>query len=136
VPTNDIQALARSFQALSDKDRLRILCLIANTTELCNAQLEESTGFLASKISRHLSLLRQTAWILGRREGTWIHYSLNPDAPAPGAQWLRTQASELLKAGLEPTPRSANRRPTPRLVLGEEKSTEEESAGQLQTHLL
>lgn len=67
--------IAAVFSALSDETRLRILALLANG-ELCVCQIESVLRMQQSKISRHLTVLRQAGLVSGRREGVWIHYSL------------------------------------------------------------
>ena len=65
------------FKALSDETRLRILILLARS-ELCVCEIEQTLGLTQSKVSRHLTVLRNAGLVLDRREGTWIHYR-----PAP-----------------------------------------------------
>lgn len=85
---------ARNFSALGDVDRLRVLALIAAGGEVCNCHLEKITGFLPSKISRHLGQLKGAGWITGRRHGTWIYYSLSPAAQGGWMRPLLRQLSE------------------------------------------
>ena len=70
---------ARVFAALGDPARLRILNLIRHCEEVCNCEIGPVTGFLPSKISRHLAILKQAGLIRERREGTFLHYRLAPD---------------------------------------------------------
>jgi ArsR family transcriptional regulator len=44
-------------------------------------------------VSHHLKVLRETGWISGERRGTWIWYSLRPEAAARFRQ---------LAAGIQP----------------------------------
>ncbi|STQ14778.1 Arsenical resistance operon repressor [Enterobacter cloacae] len=37
---------------------------------------------LSPKISRHLSMLRESGLLIDRREGKWIHYRLSAHMPA------------------------------------------------------
>ena len=39
-----------------------------------------------STISRHLAQLRQCELVVARRQGTWMHYRLNPELP----EWALT----------------------------------------------
>lgn len=70
---------ARVFSALGDPARLRILNLIRHCEEVCNCEIGPVTGFLPSKISRHLAILKQAGLIRERREGTFLHYRLAAD---------------------------------------------------------
>ncbi len=76
TPASELAATCRVFDALADPARVRILNLIRHGGEVCNCEIAPVTGFLASKISRHLALLRQAGLVSERREGTFIHYRL------------------------------------------------------------
>ena len=70
-----IQALERTFQALADGTRLRILGLLLSG-EVCVCSLHESLGIAQPKVSRHLAYLRRAGLVATRREGLWVHYRL------------------------------------------------------------
>lgn len=74
MPTQ-IQALERTFQALGDGTRLRILGLLLSG-EVCVCNLHESLGVPQPKVSRHLAYLRRAGLVSTRREGLWVHYRL------------------------------------------------------------
>ena len=63
------------FKALSDETRLRILVLLSER-ELCVCQLESALRLSQTKVSRHLTVLRNVGLVNDRREGLWIFYSL------------------------------------------------------------
>jgi ArsR family transcriptional regulator, arsenate/arsenite/antimonite-responsive transcriptional repressor len=64
------------FKALSNETRLRILILLSRR-ELCVCEIEEALGLSQSRISRHLTVLRNAGLVADRREGTWIYYRLS-----------------------------------------------------------
>jgi ArsR family transcriptional regulator len=72
---NDLDRMARLFQALSDPTRLRIMGLLL-TGEVCVCDIHESLKLSQPKVSRHLSYLRRAGLVTTRREGLWIHYRL------------------------------------------------------------
>jgi len=72
---NDLDEMARLFQALSDPTRLRIMGLLL-TGEVCVCDIHESLKLSQPKVSRHLSYLRKAGLVSTRREGLWIHYRL------------------------------------------------------------
>jgi len=77
---------ARMMGVLSDPARLRIVNLIRYGKEICNCQIGPVTGYLASKISRHLTLLKQAGLLSERRDGTFIYYQLKaPSGPVHAA---------------------------------------------------
>lgn len=69
------------FKALADETRLSIVVLLHQEVELCVCELTSAMQLSQPKISRHLALLRDTGIIQSRRQGKWIHYSLNHTLP-------------------------------------------------------
>ncbi len=65
----------KTFKALGDPTRLRIVKLLENG-ELCVCQLMEALKMGQSRISRHLSILKEAGLIEDRRQGKWVHYRL------------------------------------------------------------
>lgn len=64
------------FKALSDETRLRILTLLRNG-ELCVCDITETLEMTQPNISFHLSMLKEAGIIKVRKNGRWIHYSLD-----------------------------------------------------------
>src|SRR5262249_52764566 len=74
--------LVRLFAALADTTRLRLLNLMAGQ-EVCVCYFVEILKQGQPKISRHLAYLRNAGFVSARREGKWMHYSINrPDDAA------------------------------------------------------
>lgn len=65
-----------TFKALSDETRLRILRLLGGG-ELCVCDIVAALGVIQPKVSFHLGVLRSAGLISDRKQGRWIHYSLN-----------------------------------------------------------
>ena len=63
------------FAALADRTRLRLLNLMRDG-EVCVCFFAEALETNNPKISRHLSYLKRAGLVVGRRDGKWIHYSL------------------------------------------------------------
>ena len=63
------------FKALGDPTRLRIVKLLENG-ELCVCQLIAVLNMGQSRISRHLSILKEAGLIQDNRKGKWVHYRL------------------------------------------------------------
>lgn len=86
--------LAPMFKALGDPVRLRLLSLIASTTEACVCDLTDAFDLSGPTISHHLRVLRETGLVDCER-GTWVYYWVRPaalnqlsgllQAPAPAA---------------------------------------------------
>jgi ArsR family transcriptional regulator len=70
-----LASLERTFQALGDRTRLRILALLFGG-EVCVCHLYESLQLPQPKVSRHLAYLRRAGLVEARRDGLWVHYRL------------------------------------------------------------
>ena len=77
--------LVRLFAALGDRTRLRLLNLM-NGREVCVCYFVEILKQSQPKISRHLAYLRNAGVVSARREGKWMHYSIErPNDPGAAA---------------------------------------------------
>jgi ArsR family transcriptional regulator len=77
--------LVRLFAALADPTRLRLLNLM-NGREVCVCYFVEILKQGQPKISRHLAYLRNAGIVTARREGKWMHYSIErPNDPRAAA---------------------------------------------------
>ena len=88
-------SLAGVFAALADTTRLRLLNLMAGDglvagREVCVCHFVEILGQSQPKISRHLAYLRQAGLVAARREGKWMHYSIERPADPAAAAILNT----------------------------------------------
>ena len=72
--------LAPMFKALSDPIRLRLLSLIASTTEVCVCDLTDAFEVTGATISHHLRVLRETGLVEVERRGTWAYYRARREA--------------------------------------------------------
>jgi ArsR family transcriptional regulator len=80
------------FAALADPTRLRLLNLM-NGREVCVCYFVEILKQGQPKISRHMAYLRKAGIVSARRDGKWMHYSIE----RPKEQ----QAADVLEATLE-----------------------------------
>lgn len=64
------------FKALSEETRLRILKLLEQG-ELCVCDIVAALEMIQPKVSFHLSVLKEAGLIRDRKQGRWIHYSLD-----------------------------------------------------------
>lgn len=67
---------SRSFKAIGDPTRLKILMLLA-TKEMAVNEIVEHVGLSQPTISRHLAILRDAEFVVDRRDGQSVFYSLN-----------------------------------------------------------
>lgn len=77
------------FSILSDSTRLRALMLIQSEGEACVCELTFALDEIQPKISRHLALMREAGIVESRREGTWMHYRINPLLPIWAKEVIR-----------------------------------------------
>jgi ArsR family transcriptional regulator len=71
--------VARLCHALSDETRLAILDRLRGG-ERCVCDLVDLLRAGQSRLSFHMKTLKDAGLVVDRREGRWIHYSLNPEA--------------------------------------------------------
>lgn len=71
-----MEELTIIFKALSDETRLRIIKLLEQG-ELCVCDITAALDMVQPKVSFHLSTLKEAGLIKDRKQGKWIHYSLN-----------------------------------------------------------
>jgi len=71
-----MEELTTVFKALSDETRLRIIKLLEQG-ELCVCDITAALDMVQPKVSFHLSALKEAGFIKDRKQGKWIHYSLN-----------------------------------------------------------
>jgi ArsR family transcriptional regulator len=79
--------LAQLFAALADPTRLRLLNLM-NGREVCVCYFVEILRQSQPKISRHLAYLRKAGIVSARRDGKWMHYSIERPEDATAASIL------------------------------------------------
>ena len=72
----------RLLQAAADPTRLAILRQLSESPEVCACDFTACCDVSQPTVSHHLKVLRDAGWIEGERRGTWIFYSLRPQAVA------------------------------------------------------
>ncbi|MFE2829133.1 ArsR/SmtB family transcription factor [Streptomyces sp. NPDC059271] len=97
APLDEDQAagMARTFKALGDPVRLRLLSMIASRAggEVCVCDLTPAFDLSQPTISHHLKLLRQAGLIDCERRGTWVYYWVLPAALDRLSAFLATARS-------------------------------------------
>ena len=68
------------LQAAADPTRLAILRQLSDCAEVCACDFTACCDVSQPTVSHHLKVLRDAGWIEGERRGTWIWYSLRPQA--------------------------------------------------------
>ena len=98
-----LDSIAEMFKALGEPTRLRLAVMLAGSGERCVCHLAAALDDPGYKASRHLGILRSAGLVQARREGTWMHYSLN-DSGNPQVE----QIAGLLRSLAASDPRFAD----------------------------
>lgn len=81
------QQQAKVFKALCDENRLRILELL-RSGERCACELLEELHIGQSTLSHHMRILCDSGIVVGRKEGKWVYYRIDPAGSAAVAALL------------------------------------------------
>lgn len=72
-----VQKISRRLKAIGDPTRIKIITLLSQRP-CCVCELAQILGLAQPTISRHLKQLETEGFISGKREKSWIIYSLTP----------------------------------------------------------
>ena len=79
APKVDRSRAVDLFHALSDETRLEIVQRL-RSGERCVCDLTDLLSAAQSRLSFHLKVLKDAGLVSDRKEGRWVHYSLNREA--------------------------------------------------------
>lgn len=77
-----LEEKAKIFKALSDPNRLRIIRMLQGKS-LCVCEIKEVLKLANSTVSQHLSILKESGFIIEKKEGKWVNYMTNPRPADP-----------------------------------------------------
>ncbi|ODU48702.1 MAG: transcriptional regulator [Microbacterium sp. SCN 70-10] len=91
LSAEEAEAIARTFKALGDPTRVRLLSLIAASSggEACICDLTEPVGLSQPTVSHHMKLLVDAGLATREQRGRWAYYRVVTDALAQAADALR-----------------------------------------------
>lgn len=69
------------FKALSDPNRMKIFEMLSSQ-ELCACKILDELHITQPTLSHHMSILTNSGLVKSRKEGQWMHYSLNTELVA------------------------------------------------------
>lgn len=80
ISATDAEAVARTFKALADPTRVRILSIVASheDQEACVCDLQEPLELSQPTVSHHLRILMEAGFLTRSKRGTWAYYALVP----------------------------------------------------------
>src|SRR5689334_19955711 len=83
ITSEQADTLARTFKALADPHRVRIVNLLANAGDpVCVCEFMPMLGLSQGTVSFHLKKLLDAGLLSREQRGTWAYYSLREDALA------------------------------------------------------
>jgi ArsR family transcriptional regulator len=74
--TKEEEKLLNYLKLLADKSKYKIILHLMKGEE-CVCVLANKLGLEQTLVSHHLQTLREAEFIVDRKVGTWVHYSLN-----------------------------------------------------------
>ena len=83
---------ANLFKALSDPNRLMILDMLSDG-ELCACKILEAFQITQPTLSHHMKILCDCGLVSAKREGKWMHYSIE----AENIQKLKMLLSDIIE---------------------------------------
>ena len=81
------------LKALGEINRLKIVDMLSSG-EKCACIILESFNFTQPTLSHHMKVLMDSGIVKCRKEGTWIHYSLDKELCADVLNFLRNVLEE------------------------------------------
>ncbi len=81
---------AKIFKAFCDENRLQILDML-KSGEKCACKLVEELDISQSTLSHHMKILCDSGVVRGRKEGKWVHYSIDENGAQRAEEVLKNQ---------------------------------------------
>lgn len=86
-----MEQIVSALKALADPTRLRVVALLTQVpNDVCVCELVDALRLPQYQVSRHLSILRVSGLVEGRRAGTWVLYRLRSGLPEAIARVVRS----------------------------------------------
>ncbi|WP_455538386.1 ArsR/SmtB family transcription factor [Terrisporobacter sp.] len=73
-----MERIVKTFKALSDETRLKILMIISSKV-MCQRGISKHLQISDSAVSQHIKILKDTNIITGYKEGYYVFYRINED---------------------------------------------------------
>ncbi len=74
----DYKNYALIMKALGDENRVKIFDMLSQG-ERCACKILEEFSITQSTLSYHMKILCDSGLVKGRRDGIWMHYTIDPD---------------------------------------------------------
>lgn len=73
-----MESIVKTFKALSDETRLKILIIISSKV-MCQRGISKHLQISDSAVSQHIKILKDTNIITGYKEGYYVFYKVNEE---------------------------------------------------------
>lgn len=73
------------LNSINDKNRLRVIMMLLKKP-LCVCEITEILDLSPSTVSNHLSILKESGFLLDSKSGKWVIYSINRETQNPKIQ--------------------------------------------------
>jgi ArsR family transcriptional regulator len=93
----ELKQIIKVLKALSDENRIRIICLLKHKKDLCVCEITEIIGLAQPTISSHLKLLENAVLIESYKSGLWVNYNISPHLDSFSAEFIETLYKNLKK---------------------------------------
>lgn len=72
--------LTKVLKAISDETRIRIMKVLLEKESLCVCEIMQALDITQTRASKNLRILKEAGFVVDRREGSWVHYSVDEGA--------------------------------------------------------
>ena len=93
----ELKQITKIIKALSDENRLRIVCLLKYKRDLCVCEITEIIGLAQPTISSHLKLLENAGLIESYKNGLWVNYNIFRNLNSFSVEFIETLYKNLRK---------------------------------------
>lgn len=90
-----IKHITKIIKALSDENRIRIICLLKNKKDICVCEITEIIGLAQPTISSHLKLLENAGLIESYKSGLWVNYNISSNLDSFSEHCIETLCKNL-----------------------------------------
>ena len=89
--------ITRVIKALSDENRIRMICLIWSKKDLCVCEITEVIGLAQPTISSHLKLLENAGLVESYKNGLWVNYNISQNIDSFSSEFIESLYKNLKK---------------------------------------
>lgn len=75
-----MRELIRILKAIADETRIRIMKVLLEKENLCVCEIMQALDITQTRASKNLRILKEAGFVVDRREGSWVHYSVDEGA--------------------------------------------------------